>query len=67
MPETPQRRKPGRKVVGASWEERNKRITFYCPLDIREQLATEVAKGQRSQSEIINDALRQHLKVTDQA
>ena len=54
---------PGRRrAVGEEgWEARNKRVTFYCPLEVLDALSTEVARGERSNSQVIVDALRAHL------
>ena len=54
--------RPGRRRVGEEgWEARNKRVTFYCPLEVLDVLSTEVARGERSNSQVIVDALRAHL------
>jgi hypothetical protein len=36
-------------------------VTFYCPLEVLDVLSTEVARGERSNSQVIVDALRAHL------
>ena len=56
---------PGRRrAVGEEgWEARNKRVTFYCPLEVLDALSAEVARGERSNSQVIVDALRAHLGV----
>lgn len=45
-----------------SWEERHKRVTFHCPLDLLEALDAEVASSGRKKNTVIVDALRAHLK-----
>jgi hypothetical protein len=55
--------RPGRRRVGEGWEATNKRMTFYVPLDVLDALAAEVARGERSNSQVIVDALRAHLGV----
>ena len=52
---------PVRRVGEEGWEARNKRVTFYCPLEVLDALSAEVARGERSNSQVIVDALRAHL------
>lgn len=45
-----------------SWEERHKRVTFHCPLDLLEALESEVSTSGRKKNTVILDALREHLQ-----
>jgi hypothetical protein len=43
------------------WEAAHQRVTFYCPVDLLDQVEAEVARSGRSKSRVIVDALRAHL------
>lgn len=45
-----------------SYEERHKRVTFHCPLDLLEALDAEVSSSGRKKNTVIVEALRAHLK-----
>lgn len=45
----------------ATWEERHKRVTFHCPLDLLDLLEAEVRSSGRKKNSVIVDALRAHL------
>ena len=45
------------------WVDMNQRLTFYIPRLVLAALEQEVAKGQRSKSAIIVEALSEHLGV----
>ena len=40
-------------------------MTFYCPLEVLDALSAEVAQGERSNSQVIVDALRATLAWRD--
>lgn len=44
----------------ASWEERHRRVTFHCPVELLEKIEAEVAGG-RKKNAVIVDALTEHL------
>jgi hypothetical protein len=46
----------------ATWEARHKRVTFHCPLELLDELATEVERSGRKKNAVIVDALRTHLR-----
>ena len=50
-----------RKAPEEKWEHNNKRASFYCPNDLLDLLQVEVAKGERTKSGIIVEAIRAHL------
>ena len=56
-PEIPARRIPGER----RWEAAHQRVTFYCPRDLLRAVELETARSQRSKSQVIVDALREHL------
>lgn len=56
-PELPPRRIPGER----RWEAAHQRVTFYCPRDLLRTVELEGARSQRSKSQVIVDALREHL------
>lgn len=45
-----------------SWEQRHKRVTFHCPIDLLDALEDEVEASGRKKNAVIVDALRAHLK-----
>ncbi len=47
-----------------SWEETHQRVTFYCPRALIDVIEAEMNASSRSKSQVIVDALRQHLEVT---
>ena len=53
--------RPRQDGEGRRWEDTNRRVTFYCPEDVREQLDAEAAASGRSTSRVIVDALRAEL------
>jgi hypothetical protein len=58
MPATP------RRVAGdRRWEAAHQRVTFYCPRDLLRILELEGARSERSKTQVIVDALRQHLNA----
>ncbi len=44
------------------WETLNKRVTFYCPRELLKQVDGEVMRSGRSKSQVIVEALREHLE-----
>ena len=56
-------RQPGRPRQGAGWDASNKAVTFYCPVDLVAAIEAEVAKGRRSKTQVIVQALRAELGV----
>ena len=47
----------------ATWEETHQRLTFHCPVALRQAVEEEVRRSGRSKSRVIVDALREHLGV----
>lgn len=47
----------------ARWEDSHTRVTFYCPIGLLASVDEEVASSPRSKSQIIVDALREHLRT----
>jgi hypothetical protein len=45
-----------------SYEDRHKRVTFHCPLDLLDALEAEMSSSGRKKNTVIVDALRAHLK-----
>jgi Ribbon-helix-helix protein, copG family len=43
------------------WEDSHTRVTFYCPVALLASVDEEVASSPRSKSQIIVDALREHM------
>lgn len=52
---------PPRRRSGQRWEEAHQRVTFYCPRDLLRTLELEAVRSDRSKSQVIVDAIRQHL------
>lgn len=44
---------PRAKAPQGSWEEVNRRVTFYCPIPVLEAIEREVALTGRSKSQVI--------------
>lgn len=55
-----------RRSKGPAWEETNKLRSFYCPQDLWDAIAEEVAKGERSKTQVIVDALRAELGMPEE-
>jgi len=53
----------GRGATTATWEETHSRSTFHLSRELRDAIAEAAAKTGRSKSQIVTDALRQHLKL----
>jgi hypothetical protein len=47
-----------------SWEEQNKRVTFYCPRWLLADIENEMAQSGRSKTAVIVDALRNDLSTS---
>ena len=45
----------------SQWELTHRRVTFYCPQDLLEEIENEMTVSGRSKSRVIVDALREHL------
>lgn len=45
-----------------SWEERHRRVIFHCPIDLLEDLEAEMKRSDRSKSQVLTEALREHLR-----
>ncbi|MHB8466831.1 MAG: ribbon-helix-helix domain-containing protein [Acidimicrobiales bacterium] len=43
------------------WEDRHRRVTFYCPAELLDLLENEAIRTERGKSELIVLALRQCL------
>lgn len=52
---------PRRAEPGSSREDENTRVTFYCPVDVLEAIEAEMARTERSKSQVIVQALIQAL------
>lgn len=50
-------------ALPATWEETHQRVTFHCPVALREAIEEEMRRSGRSKSRVIVDALRAHLGV----
>lgn len=44
------------------WEDSHSRVTFYCPVSLLKTIEDEVSDSGRSKSQIIVDALHEHLR-----
>lgn len=55
-----------RRSKGPAWEENNKLRSFYCPQDLWDAIGDEVAKGERSKTQVIVDALRTELGMPEE-
>lgn len=53
--------KPPAPGPAGTWEETHQRLTFHCPLVLREAIEKEVQRSGRSKSRVIVDALQEHL------
>ena len=60
--EAPRRRTRGK---GPEWEANNTRQACYCPNEVWAAIGVEMAKGERSKTGIIVDAVREHLGLPD--
>ena len=45
-----------------SWEESNKRVTFYCPGELLAAIEREMGRSGRSKTRVITDAIKEHLR-----
>jgi hypothetical protein len=52
-----------RAVAGRSWEETHSRATYHLARDLQEAVSKEAASSGRSKSQVVADAIRQHLKL----
>ncbi len=50
-----------RKAASGGWEADHQRLTFYCPVALRERIEAAVAASGRSKTRVIVDALDAHL------
>lgn len=59
------RRRPGRprRDDGGSWEDTHSRATYHLPRTLQEAVTEAAATSGRSKSQVVADALRQHLKI----
>lgn len=53
---------PPRRRSGQRWEEAHQRVTFYCPRDLLRTLELEAVRSDRSKTQVVVDALREHLE-----
>ncbi len=61
---TPLRRRPGRPArEGGAWDELHSRVTYHLPRDLQEAVGETAAASGRSKSQVVTDAIRQHLKI----
>lgn len=44
-----------------AWEDLNRRVTFYCPVDLLEAIEAAMQDTGRSKTQVIIDALRRDL------
>lgn len=51
-------------VDGPNWTEAHQRVTFYCHRDLIRDIERAMGETERSKSQVIVDALRQHLGKT---
>lgn len=65
VPAGPARTSRRRRSKGPAWEENNKLRSFYCPQELWDAVADEVAKGERSKTQVIVDALRTELDMPE--
>lgn len=49
---------PRRKPESGGWEETHQRVTFYCPVELADAIATRSVATGRSKTQLIVDALR---------
>lgn len=47
--------------TGASWEDTNRRVTFYCPVDLLAAVEAYMHRTGQSKSQVITDAISLHL------
>jgi len=47
---------------GERWDDVHQRVTFYCPKDVLRALGIEAARSRRSKTQVIVDALAEHLR-----
>jgi hypothetical protein len=52
---------PRAKPETGGWDDRNRRVTFYCPVDVEEAIDGAIAATGRSKTQVIVDALRAQL------
>lgn len=52
---------PRPRPEAGTWEDLNRRVTFYCPLDLLEEIECEMEATGRSKTQVIIDALRRDL------
>ena len=52
-----------RKEDGLTWEETHRRATFHLSVTLHEAIAAEADRSGRTKSQVVTDALRQHLQV----
>ncbi len=48
---------------GERWDESNRRVTFYCPVEVLEAIEAEMKRSGRSKSQVIVNALRAYLET----
>ncbi len=46
---------------GTNWEDGHQRVTFYCPRGLLVAVEQEMARSGRSKTQVIADALREHI------
>ena len=51
-----------RGATSERWEDAHSRVTFYCPVSLLKTIEDEVSDSGRSKSQIIVDALHEHLR-----
>ena len=52
---------PRPKPEDGGWEDLNRRVTFYCPLDVLDAINAAMAATDRTKTQVIVDALRAEL------
>lgn len=50
-----------RRSSESPWDSKNRRLTFYCPDDLREAIEAETEASGRSTTRVIVDALRAEM------
>ena len=53
----------GGETVGQNWTEAHQRVTFYCHRDLIGDIERAMGESNRSKTQVIVDALRDHLRA----
>lgn len=62
-PPAPEGARGPRDTGRPKWDETHSRATFHLPRDLQQAIAAEATRSGRSKSQVVADALRQHLAV----